>query len=104
MRFFPDAKRSQKDLEAMKKQAQSTNAEYDRLAEENRSLQASRFTFKLSDHVSVFTQREGAQGQTGTEIIMANLGILVRYRLWSERTFTQLKLPSNPVEIRPIGM
>ncbi len=37
----PDLKKARSDLKAMKKQAESTNREYDRLAEENQKLQVS---------------------------------------------------------------
>ena len=36
-----DLKKARSDLDAMKKQAESTNREYDRLAEENQKLQVS---------------------------------------------------------------
>ena len=36
-----DLKKAHTDLEAMKKQAESTNREYDRLSEENQRLQVS---------------------------------------------------------------
>ena len=36
--YYLDLKKARSDLEAMKKQAESTNREYDRLAEENQKL------------------------------------------------------------------
>lgn len=47
--FHSDLKKARADLEAMKKQAESTNREYDRLAEENQKLQVSNSCSGASD-------------------------------------------------------
>ena len=38
MNAHPELRKAKSDLEAMKKQAESTSAEYDRLAEEHQNL------------------------------------------------------------------
>ena len=48
--FHSDLKKARSDLEAMKKQAESTNREYDRLAEENQKLQVSRLSMCMYIH------------------------------------------------------
>lgn len=49
--MFPELHVARTDLEAMKKQAESTNTEYDRLAEEHQQLQVHtpRFGYNYSN-------------------------------------------------------
>ena len=55
---FSEVARVKKDLEAMKKQAESTNKEYDRLAEENRSLQVRNFVIIQRCHSPIRRNQE----------------------------------------------
>ena len=48
MFVLPELKKTQADLDAMKSQAQSTNREYDRLAEENQKLQVSTASIEVT--------------------------------------------------------
>ena len=49
--IFSDLKKARADLEVMKKQAESTNREYERLAQESQKLQVSLFMIVQLPHL-----------------------------------------------------